>query len=798
MASTDKNPHNTVDTALLLDRLVSASSSDDVRDSLQLLLQGRQRGTVAAREVVQELPVLTALLQLVARSDPPEVQALAARVYLSLLYTTQPSQQQTQSDDEDDDEDVTEILLQEPSPGRLLEICIDVASDPSGSTYPRVLCLQLLRELCGKRHNNRGTSRTAQPQLLAAPNGLHRLGDLLQDPDEQVRNEALRLASVLCEWPTVAKLWMFAEVGDVVTDLAVSEGGLTGGNVLVRDCLQLVRQMLRHDAALADLVVQSPVLVPNLARLLDLRQAQAFRMPTSTSSNSNTRQQNNGDDDDLDDLLSNSSAAAANTKSKSQPPEPPVPYLTPAEEQVVHGVFDILETVLPNNTETTTNAQQQQHVWKKHASLGSLIWEMALLSAPPAGAPWNCGVIRGPLQQRALHMVALYFADFLPQVQAGLDRLLYLVCTAGGRWSTLGGSSLSSLSTAKASSSSSSSTLKDALALSQSALYVIRRTLSDAAANEMLMHALAPPMVHPDESDDNINAPPPPTVIQKLLNTALEHLQPDDGHAYPDTAKRNLLVAGSLGALGLFLTDEPRRSIFLKITTRTQQHLLDTVLQCLLKETKETSDPFVPLHLLKFLGQWLTDAPLVAQAFWRSPHTTDVALLYSNNNSNILVSSLMSLILGLAWQNMGPDESLCGGWTHTGILQLLQQGGLAHLWQQWEALSNPAASAKDNESLPWRHGSSLEWTVWQQWCSTAVWTVRKRIVHALTDSSSSTTPGSDPDDKSASIQSLVQEQAREMEELRVNLMHAQRTVTLQGKCLRVCFVGAEPEQQSWL
>ena len=355
------------------------------------------------------------------------------------------------------------------------------------------------------------------------------------------------------------------------------------------------------------------VLVPNLARLLDLRQAQAFRMPSS--SHGSTNPGNNHDDDDLDELLSNSSAATATNKEKSKPP-PPVPYLSPAEEQVVHGVFDILETVLPNHSETTS---VQQNVWKKHAALGSLVWEMALLSAPPAGAPWNCGVVRGPLQQRALQMVALYFADFLPQVHSGLDRLLYLVCAAGGRWSTLGESS--STTTTK------SASLNDALALSESALHVIRRTLPEPAANEMLMHTLAPPMVHPSESEDNSNnaAPPPPTVIQRLLNTALENLHPD-GHSYPDAAKRNLLVAGSLGALGVFLTDEPRRSIFLKITTRSEQHLLDTVLQCILKETKETSDPFVPLHLLKFLGQWLTDAPLVAQAFWRSPHTTEVAL----------------------------------------------------------------------------------------------------------------------------------------------------------------------------
>ena len=151
------------------------------------------------------------------------------------------------------------------------------------SAYPRVLALQLLRQLALR------SPKVAQSQLLAAPNGLHRLGDLLKGDDDAdheaaivepvVRNEALLLAAVLAEWASVAKVWMFSEVGDVVVQTAVAEGGLTGGNVLVQDCLKLLRAMLKHDAALADLVFQSPVLAPNLGRLLDLRGARAFRNP---------------------------------------------------------------------------------------------------------------------------------------------------------------------------------------------------------------------------------------------------------------------------------------------------------------------------------------------------------------------------------------------------------------------------------------------------------------------------------------------------------------------------------------
>jgi hypothetical protein len=83
------------------------------------------------------------------------------------------------------------------------------------------LAVQALQKLC-QQH-----PKQAQNQLLQAPNGLHRLGDLLQTgQDEQVRNEALLLAGYLAKWPAIAKVWMFSEVGDVVIQLAVEEGGL--------------------------------------------------------------------------------------------------------------------------------------------------------------------------------------------------------------------------------------------------------------------------------------------------------------------------------------------------------------------------------------------------------------------------------------------------------------------------------------------------------------------------------------------------------------------------------------------
>jgi len=761
-----------VDTALLLDRLVSASSGEDVVDSLEQILKGLEHAgkgsnstghaaAVAPSEIVAELEVVTALLQVLQNNYkklnlPIDAQPLAARIYLKLL--------------ERGDRDCVATLLQEPAPGRLLETAIDVACDSgtgsetstsTTSAYPRVLALQLLRQLALR------SPKVAQSQLLAAPNGLHRLGDLLKGDDAGdemaiepvVRNEALLLAAVLAEWASVAKVWMFSEVGDVVVQTAVAEGGLTGGNVLVQDCLKLLQAMLKHDAALADLVFQSPVLAPNLGRLLDLRGARAFRNPPAAGQ---LEAEQDDNDDDLDDLLSSGNDPSASAKAKKPRPVM-VPKLTQSEEKVVHGVFDIFETVLENEA-------VKLNVWKQHLGLCSLVWEMALLSPPPPGAPWPCGVPSIALQQRALHVVACYFNS--PDLMAhhtGLDRLMYLVCTAGGRGSSL----------------------DERMLLSQSALHVIRRTLPDGMANEMLLHTLAPPIDHEGGAGSG-GAPAAPTEVQKLLNTAFDNLKPGE---YQDVAKRKLFLAGSLGALGIFLTDEPRRSILLRLTE--SHSLLDAVLDCLLTETNETSDDFIPLHLLRFLGQWVMEAPMVTQALLNSPHATPFALLYTTQHQQKNVAALTGVLLGLCLEYMGDDESRCGGWTRTGILQLLQQGGgISKFMSQLEKLKSSASSSQQQQLLPWS-SCQLEWQVWTRWYDHAVLTVRKRVVQALTaggGGGGTGEMGSDDDDQqpldgsgapaargmNKTMQRLVSEQANEIEELRASLAQAQRTVTSQG------------------
>ena len=291
-----------------------------------------------------------------------------------------------------------------------------------------------------------------------------------------------------------------------------------------------------------------------------------------------------------------------------------------------------------------------------------------------------------------------------------------------------------------------------------------------------------------------------PTEVQKLLNTAFDNLKPGE---YQDVAKRKLFLAGSLGALGIFLTDEPRRSILLRLTE--SHSLLDAVLDCLLTETNETSDDFIPLHLLRFLGQWVMEAPMVTQALLNSPHATPFALVYTTSSQHHQknVAALTGVLLGLCLEYMGDDESRCGGWTRTGILQLLQQGGgISKFMSQLEKLKSAASSSQQQQQqqLPWS-SSQLEWQVWTRWYDHAVLTVRKRVVQALTagggggggtgemDSDDDDDDGQPPHDGSGApaargmnktMQRLVAEQANEIEELRASLAQAQRTVTSQG------------------
>lgn len=742
------------DVAILLDRFVSASAAEDVASSLEALIESLSEPTQveAVLGAVQEDDDLAkALLEVLQTSELKQMQiedgsSLAARIYLRLLEKSTTNA-------------ASRVLLQHPTPGRLVEALIDVAASDESSdglplpAYPRVLSLQCLRQLA-TRH-----ASTLRQQLLEAPNGLHRLGsDLLLTGDEQVRNEALLLAGVLAEWPAVARNWMFNDVGNVVVQLAEQEGGLTSGNVLVEDCLRLLYNIVKHDASFADLLLESAVVLPSLTRLLDLRGGRNFLHPPKQQQPAVSNVVEKDDEDDLDDLLLSGAATSQKKKTPAEP-ERVVPRLLPGEEAILQAVLDVLSVVMENDS-------ARRQIWRTQTPLMSLVWEMALLTPPPPSIPYPCAVPSTTLQQRALQVTAKYFYDPATMERlGGLDRLLYIVCTGGG----------------------DGKSLDERTKLSQSALHVIRQTLSKESAQEMLMHTLAPPMQ--DESVDGgaKSSEPVVTVVQKLLNTVFENLVPPSEEILKDKAakeRRKVFLLGATSALALFATDEVSRSILLRLTSSAQPTLIDAILTAL-SDNDDEDDDFIVVVLLRFVAQWMSGAPVVVEALLSSSLSTVLPTLYAS--SKLKTAALTSLVLGLAMTNMGSeetDENKCGGWTVASVMEMIATRGVSKYTSKLEKF-------KSFDDLPWSV-CELEWNLWIEWYNESVLVIRKRVVQELSntrdgDGAEEASDGEEPaTDSSArrgsvrALKRLVSQQTDEMEELRKALADAKRTIDSKG------------------
>ena len=674
--------------ALLVDRFVSASSSDDARDSLQGIVFALQTKDIDdhldPRAVWNEEEALEALLQVLLSGEykgisldqgPP----LVCQVYTELLNERDSS-----------------VILQKPQRGRLVQSLLDVMCNSDDSTYARVSALQLLRKICSKFPS------VAQAQLLEVPNGLHRLADMIGEDNEQVRNELLLLSKVIAQWPSCAKIWVFADVCDRVVELATQEGGLTNGNVLVVDCIDLLYSLLKHDPSLADLVCQSAVFFKKLSPVLDLRRGAEFLYPKKTLLS-----------DDLDDILQSGSDKAKGV----------VPRLTFDEETLLGKVIDLIGMILSSES-------VRQTVWTHQPALGSLLWELSLLSPPPLGVPHVCAVPSITLQQKALNCISEVFASAETMHRHnGLDRLLYLVCTGG-----------------------SSEKFEEKLGLSQSALHVIRRTLSDDAAKEILMHTLAPPT-----SQDFAESEP--TVFQKLLNTAVENLKGRSG-----LHQRTINLVGSLGSLCLFMRDATSREMMLRITASCS--LVDEMLKSL-----ETEDDTISLTILRFLSEWMIDSPATVEAILSSTQSPFLGVLFGSVGPKAVMAGLL---LGIAMEYMDDrDGDKYGGWSRSSILAMIlkRKGGISNFMSDLEELKAV--------QLHWK-ACRLEQATFLNWYDSQVLLVRARILKELTGSGRG--EQDDDDDQrtnSKALQALVAQQSSELLELREALSTA--TNELQSK-----------------
>jgi chromosome segregation ATPase len=711
----------TSDAVVSMDRFVSASSAQDAISSLEKLVNAfKSNGSnhdnkeeemivwdpawiFEHEEIAEHLIWLLQHGTLKANEIPCEEGVnLVCQLYKYLIKTPE--------------------ALKKPSPGLLLESLLDVLDNSENPIYVRVLALQVLEDL-SKRHKS-----IAVNQWLQAPNGLHRIADLLaidvdNNPmEEAIRNQALIVAKSLAREAPIARVFLFAEVECKLLDLCWKKGGLTKGNPIVIDALELIEEILKHtDASLQDLMWQRPNVAPRLCMLLDLRGGDEFLHPTQKSLKA-TQEGKGGDDDDLDSLLA-SGDTIPKEDGKLSVEEFQIPRLLPAEENVIKLVLNILRLLLETDS-------VRHVVWKQHNGLCNMVWDLALVNNPMN--PPVCALPSSSLQQEALNVVADKFNDPITMDHlSGLDRLLSLVCTGGGI----------------------SDKFDDKLGLSQSALAVLRQSLSGDRIHDILMRTLAPP---PTEDE---NAPPPgPTVVQKLWNTVQENLSSEVSE------QRTIFLSGALGGLGLMLRDEQSREIMSKVAPIGLDQLLESL--------SEESDGFVQCSLVRFFCEWIYECPFIAHNILCSTASTHLAGMAAATSS---YQSLTHLLLGLAMEYLTKEEE-CGGWTRNGILQIIIQIGISKYTLSLEGLKKTT-----NLKMPWIV-SEMEYKNWKRFCSQSVLTVRKRVVEELAGGSGEADDESDGDHndivsgsdgtsslsnhKIKPLQKLISQQSKEMDEMR--------------------------------
>ncbi|KAK3413135.1 hypothetical protein EUGRSUZ_I01732 [Eucalyptus grandis] len=108
--------------------------------------------------------------------------------------------------------------------------------------YVRYYTLQLLTALLTSSPNR------LQEAILTIPRGITRLMDMLMDR-EVIRNEALLLLTYLTrEAEEIQKIVVFEGAFEKIFSIIKEEGGSEGG-VVVQDCLELLNNILRHNAS---------------------------------------------------------------------------------------------------------------------------------------------------------------------------------------------------------------------------------------------------------------------------------------------------------------------------------------------------------------------------------------------------------------------------------------------------------------------------------------------------------------------------------------------------------------------
>lgn len=816
-------PPNPAKTAALVaiqtDRLTSASTPSDAEASLRGLLSSTrpdpandedEEALTAAEMSVDAISsnaeCLSALCSLIGTGRLPseggegegmtleEGPGLSCELYLSLLGGEPPSSRGTKQFTT-----VAKSILKTPEPGTLVNALLDHLCSSSNPPYGRVLAMQTLQRLTAL------TPTATQAQLLSAPDGLNRLVDLL-DPStpEEIRNESILLATDLVKTGGTARLIIFSEGYEKALTIASKlEGGLTGGNVVVTDCLNLLVEMTKTDGMGGEILLGSRECLDMLSGLIDLRRGTEFLNPKS----SEKEEAGGRGDDDLDDILKGEI-----TKEEKLV----VPRLTEREEKVLNLILTLIKTAIlgdededmPENS-ALKNRQSRQNAIMSHGPLSGLLIELALFAHPPPApsAKYFSAVPSSSLQCHALDLMstlARNSVDDLKETILGtgrLDRLMYLICTGG---------------------LTSSHLQKEKMDVSWHAVAVLRASLTSEKASIMIVNAIAPPMV-----DDENAGPPPVPVVQKLSNTLAENLtylsSPEKEIPKSDKERMEINAAGSAGALGVFLTngqagDTTTREMLLRVPAPRSQaalgaksegpgSLMDRAISYLesaaspdngsAKNDDDESSKAVTISVVRLLAEWAPSAQPTLSAMFANPDSVCLGSLlsFSSNSEVNILSTLTGLLLGLCMEYMPDDGTEYSGWSRGGILNILSKKGVGRYTKGLESMKSHLLSSSGGKDealpLPWSD-CKMERLCFASWYSSNVNVVRKRVVNELTGSDHSES-SDDEDDAGGGqkkgtakgLHKLLAQQSTELETLRAELDETKMTLQAQNSQMKV-------------
>ncbi|KAJ3312992.1 Vesicle-mediated ER to Golgi transport protein [Boothiomyces sp. JEL0838] len=206
---------------------------DRVRDST--LLEDRRSAVQGLRGLARDwqvqvgtkgMPALTTVLQ----NDRMDVEIIKLTLEtLNILC----------SNNEDEmGKTLTEIFVKDP---QNISLLLDILAEVD--FYVRFNCVQLITTL----FNNVGNA--LHEGILTSPLGISRLIDLLDDRREIIRNDGLLLLiSLTANNADIQKIVAFENAFERLFSIIFDEGSIEG-DIIVQDCLQLMHNLLKHNAS---------------------------------------------------------------------------------------------------------------------------------------------------------------------------------------------------------------------------------------------------------------------------------------------------------------------------------------------------------------------------------------------------------------------------------------------------------------------------------------------------------------------------------------------------------------------